>query len=106
MIQTISDAHENVAAYNKLADGRARLLLVDTRELEGQESGVRDIYASAEAMRWTLAVGVLTNMSSPGRVVSNLFITLSSPRAPTRLFTSMDAAIAWLHKFGRLKQQL
>lgn len=101
MTQTVADAHDNVAVYVEMAGGQRRLLLVDTRELHGQESGVRDVYAGPEAMRWTIAAAILTNISGAGRVIGNLFIALSSPKAPTRLFTDEDAAIAWLHKIGR-----
>ena len=104
IVQSVSDAQENIAAFNKLADGRPRLLLVDTRELEGQENGVREIYAGEDAMRWAAAVAALSNTSGTGRVLINLFIALSRPLSPTRMFTSEDAALAWLKKIGRLKK--
>ncbi|EDM75635.1 hypothetical protein PPSIR1_13360 [Plesiocystis pacifica SIR-1] len=101
--QTVEDARENVAAFNRIADGRKRLLIVDARAFHSQESGVRDVYASEEAMRCTVAAAILTNMSGPGRVLANLFISLSAPKAPTRLFTNEESAVTWLNKIGRLQ---
>lgn len=102
LTQSLDDARENIATFNRLADGHKHLLLVDARAFHSQESGVRDLYASEEAMKNCAAAAILSKMSGAGRVIGNLFITLSSPQAPTRLFTDEDAAVAWLHKIGRL----
>jgi hypothetical protein len=101
--QSIEDAHENVAAYNRLAAGVAHPLLVDARALHAQARGVREVYAAPEAMMFTVAIALLTNMSGPGRVIANVFITLSSPKAPTRLFAAEPEAIAWLLKIARAR---
>lgn len=103
-VQSVADAKENVAAFIEITAGRPRLFLVDTRELEGQENGVREIYSGEEAMRWAVAVAAVSNTSGPGRVVLNVFIALSRPLSPMRIFTDEDAAIAWLKKMGRLKK--
>ena len=38
--------------------------------------------------------------SAEGRAFGNLFLALSPAKSPRKLFTVMDDAIAWLHKFG------
>ena len=103
--QSLDDARENIAAYQRLAGERVYALLVDARELHGQARGVRELYAAPESMRYVSAAAVLTNTSGPGRVVANWFISLSAPKAPTRLFGDEQQAIAWLQKIVRLHDQ-
>jgi hypothetical protein len=103
--QTLDDAKENIASFNKLADGQPRPLLVDTRAIHSMGPGVREMYSSPEAMRFTSAIAVLTNTSGAGRVIANLFISLGAPKAPTRLFGQEAEAIAWLLKISRAMQR-
>jgi hypothetical protein len=102
--QTIDDAKENIATYNKLAAGQPHPLLVDTRTIHSLEPGVRELYQSPEATRLTSAIALLTNASGAGRVIGNLFISLGALKAPTRLFGDEAEAIAWLLKISRAMQ--
>jgi len=99
--QTLDDAKENVAAFVRLAAGKKHPLLVDTRVIHSQAAGVREYYAGPEAMEYTLAIAVLIG-SGAGRVIGNLFLAVSAPKTPTRLFTDETEAIAWLLKITRV----
>lgn len=39
--------------------------------------------------------------SSFGRMIGNLYMAVSPPRFPTRLFTDEDEATAWLRRLGK-----
>ena len=98
--QTLADARENAAAFAELAAGEKRPLLVDTRALYAQGPGVREFYSSPEGLRWTSAIAVLVG-SGAGRVIGNLFISVSAPKVPTRIFTAQDLGLEWLLKIHR-----
>lgn len=100
MTQSLADARENIAAFERIAGGATRLLLLDLRAKFAMESGVREFYASPEAARLIQAMAMLIG-SSFGRVVGNLYMTVSPPPLPIRMFTSEDEAIAWLRRMGR-----
>lgn len=93
--QTLDDARENVAAYNRLVAGQKRGLLVDLRANISTEDGVRQHYAGPEAARFCLASALLIGSAS-GRIVGNFFISITRPPFPTRMFTVESEAVAWL----------
>jgi len=93
--QSLCDAEENVRAYRKLANGRKCLLLVDMREPFSMDEGVRQYYASDVAGQFCLALAMLVSSQS-SRILGNLFLTLSRPVFPCRMFTTMPEAISWL----------
>lgn len=98
--QTLDDARENVSAFNQIAAGQPRALLVDLRPNISTEDGVRQHYAGAEAARFCLASALLIGSAS-GRIVGNFFISISRPPFPTRMFTVESDAVAWLVSTAR-----
>lgn len=93
--QTLEDARENTRAYDEIAAGEKRLLLVDMAVPYSTGPGVREYYATPEAGRCVKALAMVTP-SSTTRIVGNFFLSLNRPPYPTRLFTNVDDAVKWL----------
>ena len=98
--QTLDDAKENVTTFQMLTEGRQTPLHVDGRPSYRQKPGVREYYASPAAAKNLAAMALLIGSSS-GRFLFNLFLALSRPSTPTRVFTSEQEAITWLLRFRR-----
>ena len=99
-VQSMEDARENVVTFPKLATASRHPLLIDMRTSLALSPGVREYYASPEAMAPVSAVAMLID-STGGRIIGNLFIALNTPSVPTRLFTAEPEAIAWLLKIDK-----
>jgi hypothetical protein len=95
--QTLDQAKENVAAFNELAAGVKRPLLVDMRGNFATGPGVREYYASEESVRWCSGMAMLV-ASSTGRMIGNFFLSLNAPSVPCRMFTDEREATAWLKR--------
>lgn len=94
----LADAQENVAAIFALAGGRRSRVLVDMRGVRSQSREARQYFAGPEAEKATRAVALLIG-SPVSRVLANFFLRLTNQQIPTALFTSEEAAIAWLMRF-------
>lgn len=93
--QSLEDARENVECVRNMAAGQRVPLLVDIRQTGTLSREARMHYGSQEGARVITAVALVGD-SAFSRVVGNLFIRLSKPRYPARLFSSVDEAIVWL----------
>lgn len=90
-------AIENMAATARAADnGKYRLILVDMREIKAIDAAARR-YLSKNTGNYFAAVALLVR-SPLSRVVANFFIGLNRTEYPVQLFTSEDAAVAWLRQ--------
>jgi hypothetical protein len=98
--QTLDMARENVAAFQRLAAGVARPLLVDMRINFATGPGVREYYASKEALEGCAAMAMLV-ASSTSRMIGNFFLTMNAPAVPCRMFTDEKEAVGWLRKLTR-----
>lgn len=98
--QNLNDARENIAVFNRMAGSTKRLILVDMRAKFSTAPGVREYYASHEAGHMVLAMALFSD-SAFGRMIGNLYLTVTPPKFPTRLFTSESLAIAWLLRMGK-----
>jgi hypothetical protein len=97
---TLDDAMQVVAAHNRLADDQPRAILADLRKINvGANRRARKYYVSEEASRLKLAMAMVTR-SSIQRMAGNLFLKLSKPPYPTRIFASTPEAIVWLQTFS------
>lgn len=73
------------------------LVFADMRELKYQSKASRDYLASEIATQHAKAMALFAN-SSVSTFLGNLYILLSKPEIPTRLFTSEANAMKWLKK--------
>ncbi len=97
--QTLADARENTDAFSSLAAGGKHALVVDMRTNFATERGVREHYASPEAVAHCSAIALLIQ-SAAGRVIGNFFLALQSPAVPTRMFAEEAEALAWVRRIA------
>ncbi len=95
---TRDDAVENIATTARLTEGQKLPVLVDLRAVRSQSAEARAYLAGPEATRVSLAVALLI-LSPLSRMVGNFFLGFNRPEVPTRLFTSVTEAEAWLRTF-------
>ena len=89
----LEDARAALDAMAELTGGRRSPLLVDMRDTGAQDGPTRAAWASRADLVSATALIVDTPLS---RIAGNLFINMSRPATPTRLFDSKDSALAWL----------
>jgi hypothetical protein len=94
---TLEDAIGAVAAVTQLTGGRRSPLLVDAHDAgQMDRAGRRLELSSEEKVVSAVAVIVGTPLS---RMMGNLFINVSKPQMPVRLFDDEASALAWLQTF-------
>ncbi|MFN7917041.1 MAG: hypothetical protein U0Q55_16980 [Vicinamibacterales bacterium] len=90
-----ADARENLAVAQGLTGGVARPAVIDLRPIRSQAPEARSLFAGAEAS--TVANAVALVVASPlSRVLGSFYLGFNKPLVPTRLFTSLHEATAWL----------
>ena len=100
-IHTLKDAEENQRIISLLAGDIKRPFLIDISNVKSMSREARAFYAGPEPPKTITAVAIVTN-SNIGNLVGNFFISLTSPRVPTRMFSDPIQAQNWLQQF---KQQ-
>lgn len=94
-VHSLDDARANIAAFAKLAKGRRAPGIVDMRISFSMGRGVREYYSGPDVSACSNALAFLMS-SKAGSVVGNMFLGLSTPKIPTRIFTVEADAVAWL----------
>ena len=92
----LEDARAAVDAMAELTGGRRSALLVDMRDTGAQDGPTRGEWTRRSDLVLATALIVGTPLS---RIVGNLFINMTRPAPPVRLFDSKDSALAWLRGF-------
>jgi hypothetical protein len=92
----LADANAAVEGLAKIGGGKPRALLVDMRDTGAQDRATRAAWTSRSDLQLATALIVGTPLS---RVMGNVFINMSRPRIPTRLFHNEASAVRWLLKF-------
>ena len=94
--QDQKDALENVEAVSGLSAGRPLPLLVDLRSGATADGGARRHYATDTR---TCPAQALLVGNGFTRIVANLFVKVSRPSLPTRMFNVEEDAVHWLRGF-------
>ena len=95
---TSDDVVEMLEIRKKLIKGRKGPILADIRHIKSVSKEARDFGNNEEGISITTAFGIL--IGAPiSRMIGNLFIGVTKPPYPTRLFTEEDKAIEWLKGF-------
>jgi hypothetical protein len=95
--QTADDARENCDAGGTLAEGIKWPMLVDMSQVKSISREARTVYAQRQNAETVSALALVIG-SPVSRVIGNFFIGLNKPAMPTRLFTSIEDATAWLRQ--------
>ncbi len=96
VIQTTTDARENIAACVAVSGGLRRPLLVDISRSRPLEPEVRHFYTGRMLVDSFLALALLIEASPLGRMMGNVYLRIARPGIPTRLFAEEAVARTWL----------
>ncbi len=91
-----TNTRELFSCYREVAGEGRLLVLSDIRGLRSSTSGSRALATTPEATQLHAAAAVIVG-NGITRMMGNLFIGMNRPAYPTRLFTDLDSAVAWLH---------
>ena len=94
----LADTQENAAAFDKLSEGKKRLVLIDIKEVKSISREARQYYGSEKMTESASATALLVG-SPVTRVIGSFFLGLYRPSHPVKLFTSEAEAIKWLKGF-------
>jgi hypothetical protein len=92
---TEQHVRDGLRALRALSGGRRVPLVAETGPLGGSERGARDALAGPEAVATIAAMGVVVR-TPVARALMNLFVRLSRPPYPIRVFATAAEARAWL----------
>ena len=94
---SLEDAIAAIDAMTELTGGRRSSLLVDVHDAGPQDRAARVEFVRRCDLVSAVALIVGTPLS---RMTGNLYLTVSRPIAPTRLFDDEASAVAWLQELG------
>lgn len=89
---------EVIAFQREILNGEAILVLLDVSAASGITKEASDYTSSKHVEGLQIAMAILIS-SLPMRLLANFFIKFNKPPAPTKMFNSLDDAIAWLETF-------
>ena len=96
--QTLSDAVENMEAVDKVRLGKKRPIFVDIRDAMSTDAEGRRYYSRTELAE-NFSAGAFIVDSPLSRVIGSLFMGISKPPFPVKLFDSPEKALEWLRDF-------
>lgn len=94
---SLEDAHANVAAALRLADGRKRAMMVDLTGVKAMTREARARYAQLDSAETAYALAMVVG-SPLSRMIGNFFLGFNRAPVPTRLFATQAEALAWLRE--------
>ena len=95
-------ARENIDAQERIRDSLNKektRVLVDLRDITQISKEARDYFANERTASIQRATALLVH-SPVSRVIGNFFMGLNKPVSPTRMFTDLEMAVQWLHRFS------
>jgi hypothetical protein len=98
-IQTIEQAIQNFECAVGITGGVRRPLLTDLSEGEPLEPAVRAVYCGEKVGQAFSAMGVVVRQTNLGTIMGNLYLRVARPGIDSRLFDSVDRALAWLKTY-------
>jgi hypothetical protein len=98
VLQSLDDARSNIETCARAAGNRRCRLLIDIRKSALISAEVRHYYSGEKLAQWFSALALLVDASPVGRVMGNLYLRISRPGVPTRIFSAEDPAMTWLRE--------
>lgn len=95
---TLPDAIETNKANLEVGGGNKIVCLIDARNVKSSNREAREFGARPETVDQRTAAAILIG-SPVSRAIGTLFMKLSRPPYPSRLFTSETEAVDWLKEF-------
>lgn len=96
--RSLADAEEQLREQKAHFGAERRPFLMDISRVRTLARDARNYFANSEESMSPFSHVALVVGSPLSRAVGNFFIGLNKPRMPTRLFTSIDDALAWIRR--------
>jgi hypothetical protein len=93
----VEDVEENFQMAMSLVKGNRFTALVDARLCGGITKEAMDRAHQPESYTLLIAQAIVVD-SLPNRLIANFIIKFHKPSAPTKLFSTPEAGLTWLHK--------
>ena len=91
----LKEAKEMNDALGTLAKGREMLVVMLADELAQFDKAAMDFSASDEGLMYTIGDAMVVK-STAQRITANLYLRLSRPKKPSKIFNSEKDALKWL----------
>lgn len=101
----LEDFQELKQAAFELGQGRRFYNLIEVGALTVPDKETRKVSSSKEGSVYKLADAFVIN-SLPQKVIGNLMLRLNQPAVPTRFFSNVEEAQAWINKLRAANQNL
>lgn len=96
--QNLTDAEQNLAAAIAVGAGVKRPLMTDIRYCQPLTPEARRYYSGQILVDSFSAMGLLIDHSPFGTMMGNIYLRITKPGIPTRLFIDENEAFDWLVK--------
>jgi hypothetical protein len=87
-----------------LADGKVYPCLCDISDMPQHHKDVQ-VYFAKEGSKFSLANAIIVS-NSLSKILANLFIIISKPIIPTKIFTDISKATKWLEMFPKTEKKV
>lgn len=96
----IEQARTVVDVHNQLAAGDPVCILADLQStISGANREARAYYTTAEASKYKKGMAMVVRTPIQ-KVLGNVFVGMSRPPYPTKIFTSTEDALGWLREIA------
>ncbi|EKD52435.1 MAG: hypothetical protein ACD_62C00022G0002 [uncultured bacterium] len=92
---TLEHAQEVISAYIKSSKGDSVPTLVDYSKLKSMGKDAREFFAGRQCQGVVKAMAIVVG-SPVSEITASLFVNLSKPKFPTKIFTNKQEAQVWL----------
>ena len=99
VVQSLADARDNLQGAVRSCGDRRRPLLVDISQAQPLEPEVRHLYTGEILVESFLALALVVEATPFGRIMGNIYLRVSKPGIPSRLFAEEPTALRWLRTF-------
>lgn len=83
--------------YLEFINGKNALLISDGRNLKGISKEARDFFGGEMGIKGVKACALISE-SFVSKMIINLFLSVSKPKVPTKMFNSIEEAKKWILK--------
>lgn len=99
-VTTRAEAEENVAAFNRLSEGKKFPFLCNVTRCKSVDREARALFGRREVRERYTAMAIVSD-APIGNMIANFYFSLYGRDnvTPTRVFTSDASAVAWLKGF-------
>ena len=97
--QTTEQALDAMRIFTELGADKKRPAVIDTSQVRGLGREARAVYSGEKAAQIWTACALVVSSSVVARTLGNFVMAVSRPAFPTRMFDSLEDALAWARTY-------